>query len=217
MNFLRHLLQSASPQPDTPQPFGYKQTWLTVASTDTPAVARAFNLRDTQPCTWRQGIQLDSPDHLFVSPPVHDWIFVIGQPVTVADEHLLSQQLAPLLNRLSVQFGIAHYFSTHRVVEYHCWARSEKGTLVRGYAYLGERGETLWDEGAPSTETDLGLAFFDERSPEAASSAYWDRTDLQFPDEACVMRMARRWCLAPVDLTPDHSPPALGVRGMFVP
>jgi len=215
MKFLRRLFQPAALQPDTPQSFGYKQTWLTIASTASSAVARALNLTHAQSCTWEEGIQLTVPHQLFVSPPIQNWVFVVGQPLPRPDGHLLSQQIAPLLNRLSAEFGIAHYFSTNRVVEYHSWARSEAGRLVRGYAYLGERGETLWDEGASRTETELGLALFDERSPEASDPAYWNRTDLQFPDEENVMQMARRWCVAPSDLTATDSQPALGVRGDF--
>jgi hypothetical protein len=215
MQFLRRLFQPAAPQPDTPQPFGYKQTWLTIASTESVAVARALNLTHAQPCTWEEGIRLAVPHQLFVSPPIQNWVFVLGQPLPRPDGHLLSQQIAPLLNRLSAEFGIAHYFSTNRVVEYHSWARSEDGKLVRGYAYLGERGETLWDEGASRTETELGPALFDERSPEASDPAYWNRTDLQFADEESVMQMARRWCVAPSDLTATDSQPALGVRGGF--
>jgi hypothetical protein len=213
MKFLRRLLPPAAHQPDTPQPFGYKQTWLTIASAESAAVARALNLTHAQPCPWEEGIRLTLPHQLFISPPVQHWIFVVGQPLPLSDGHLRSQQIVPLLNRLSTEFGVAHYFSTHRVVEYHSWARSEDGRLIRGYAYLGERGETLWDEGAPHTESELGLALFDEQNAEASDPAYWNRTDLHFPDEESVMQMARRWCVAPSDLTANDSQPALGVRG----
>jgi hypothetical protein len=215
MNFLRRLFQPAALQPDTPQPFGYKQTWLTIASAESVAVARALNLTHAQPCTWEQGIRLALPHQLFVSPPIQNWIFVVGQPLPLPNGHLLSQQITPLLNSLSSEFGVAHYFSTNRVVEYHSWARSEDGRLARGYAYLGERGETLWDEGTSHAETELGLALFDERCPEASDPAYWNRTDLQFPDEESVTQMARRWCVAPSDLATTNSKPALGIRGGF--
>ncbi|MBW4694189.1 MAG: hypothetical protein KME27_20795 [Lyngbya sp. HA4199-MV5] len=86
---------------------------------------------------------------------------------------------------------------------------------MRGYAYLGEGGKTLWNEGYVTAETELGLAFFDQTSPQANQPGYWERIDLQFPDEECVMQMARHWCLAPMDLTPDMSPSAIGLRGEF--
>jgi hypothetical protein len=178
-------------------------------------VAQAFNLTGVQPCSWNDGIDSTSRDLLFISPPVQNWIFVVGRPAALFNKQMLGQTVPPLLNRLSARFGIAHYFATHRVVDYHVWARSEAGRFVRGYAYLGERDETLWDEGAPATEAELGLAFFDERSPEAQDPAYWERADLQSPSEETVMQMARCWCLAPVDLTPQASPPALGQRGVI--
>ncbi len=216
MKFIRHLLQPTSPQPDQPQPFGYKKTWFTISSSDTAAVADAFHLTNVQPCTWNDGLARASSNQLFDSPPIQNWIFVVGQLDLLIDEHALSQRLPLLLNPLSIRFGIAHFFSTHRVVEYHVWARSHSGLLVRAYAYLGERGETLWDAGPATTEADLGLTFFNEQSPDADDPAYWDRTDLHFPDEESVMHIARHWCLAPIDLTPNDSPPALGVRGTFI-
>ncbi len=215
MKFVHRLFPSTSPQPDRPQPFGYKQAWFTLSSTDTAAVAQAFNLTVVQPCTWNDGICFTSRDLLFVSPPIQSWIFVVGNPAALLDEQTLGLTVPPLLNRLSARFGTADYFATHRVVDYHVWARSEAGRLVRGYAYLGQRDETLWDEGAPTTETELGLAFFDERSREAQEPADWEHAALQSPSEETVMQMARHWCLAPVDLTPDDSPPALGLRGVI--
>jgi hypothetical protein len=217
MKFVRHFLHPQLPQPDTPQPFGYKSVWLTLAATDAATVAQTFDLRDLQPCTWMEGVRPDPYGRVFVSPPVHGWIFVVGQPFALPDEHHLGDRLTPILIRLSHQFGVAHYFMTHRVVECHVWARAEAGTLIRGYAYLGERGETLWNEGAPTTEAELGLRFFDETSSEAAAPAYWERSDLRFPDEASVMQMARKWCIAPIDLTPNDSSPALGIRGVVPP
>jgi hypothetical protein len=213
MQYIRRLFQSHNPQPDTPRPFGYKQSWMTLTATDPFAVAQALHLTHVQPCTWEEGISLTNRNHVFVSPCVRQWLFIVGRISLFHDDHQLPQILPPFLNRLSLQFGMAHYFSTHRVVDYHCWARSEQGQLMRGYAYFGERGETLWNEGEPRAETELGFAWFDEQSPEAATPAYWERPDLRFPDETSVMAIARSWCIAPIDLTPHDSLPALGLSG----
>lgn len=68
--------------------------------------------------------------------------------------------------------------------------------IQRGYAYLGERGETLYENGAKTKEEiDLGFEFFDERSPEAASEDYFDRKDLRYPMEDDVMRISAAWTI----------------------
>lgn len=94
MKFLRRLFQPAVLQPDTPQSFGYKQTWLTIAATASSAVARALNLTHTQPCPWGEGLHLTVPQQLFVSPPIQNWVFVVGQALPRPNAHLLSQQIA---------------------------------------------------------------------------------------------------------------------------
>ena len=65
------------------------------------------------------------------------------------------------------------------------------------------------------TETELGLAFFDERSPEAENPDYWERSDLLFPNEEIVMEIARAWGIAPTDIHAEDSSPALGLIGQL--
>src|SRR5690349_20693473 len=110
MNFLRRLLHRTAPQPDLPRSFGYNQTWLTVASVETVAVVRTLNVTHARPCTWQEGIHLALPRQLFVSPPVQTWIFVVGQSLPRPDSHSHSRHIVPMLNRLSAEFGVAHYF-----------------------------------------------------------------------------------------------------------
>ena len=81
-----------------------------------------------------------------------------------------------LLKKLSSQFPVAQHFCTYRVAEGHFWAAQE-GSAYRGYAYNGCSGETQWDEGDQTQEErELGFRFFDERSAEAATPGYWERT-----------------------------------------
>jgi hypothetical protein len=213
MDFLRRTLRQSEPQPDRPQPFGYKRSWYTLGGSDPLAVAQFFALHDIRPCSWDEGLKLASSQEMFIAPPLQGWMFVLGEPLDLSSADTPGALLTPLLEPLSATFGVAHYFATQRVVEYHVWARAERGLLVRGYAYLGERGETLWDVGDPSAEDALGLHFFDERSPAAQDERYWERDDLVFPSEESVMQLARHWCIAPVDLVSSKYEPALGLYG----
>ena len=80
--------------------------------------------------------------------------------------------------------------------------------------WVGERGETLWDEGEQTPEErDLGFRFFDERSPEASQEGYWERKDLSFPNEDCVTRLAGAWSLDPTTLDERFPVPGLGLLG----
>jgi hypothetical protein len=120
----------------------------------------------------------------------------------------------PLVKELSLQFGEAQYFCTHRGVELHIWARARKGQLIRGYGYIGEKGLTLWDEGTQTKEErDLGFRFFDERSPEAEVGDYWARKDLTYPDEGCVMQLAALWSIDPTTLDQQFKEPGMGIIG----
>ena len=95
------------------------------------------------------------------------------------------------------------------------WAKAVAGSLIRGYGYVGESGETFWDEGALTPEeVELGFAFFDERCPDAQTDSYWEREDLDFADEMKVMDIARAWSVSPDDLD-GYKPTknSLGVLG----
>ncbi len=201
-----------SPQPDLPQPFGYKIAWLALRTADTRAVAAALGLGGTRPSNWREGVVHAYKSEVFVTPPLSSWTLAVGSPLFVSGDP--SQVVKPLLGRLSRQFGEAQYFCTHRVVELHVWAKAVQGRLVRGYGWIGERGQTLWDEGEQTpAERDLGFRFFDERSPDAAGEGYWARQDLSFPDEEAVMRLAAVWSLDPTTLDQRFKEPGLGLLG----
>jgi hypothetical protein len=187
---------STPPEPDLPQPFGYKVAWLALRTTDTRGAAAAIGLRDIRPANWGEGIPGAYGPAVFVTPPLSYWTLAVG--FSLFHSGVPAPVVKPLLERLSRHFGEAHYFATHRVVESHTWARAVRGRLVRGYGWVGDRGETVWDEGEQTPEErDLCFRFFDERSSEASQDGYWARKDLRFPDEESVMRLAGAWSLDP--------------------
>lgn len=206
------MQQEMTDNGDRPTSFGYMTAWFAVRSTDPRAVAAAIELQEPRPSSWSAGIDAACVNGTFVTPCVDGWVFVVGTSLGYGID--TGQGPWQQLTALSSRFGEAQFFCTHRVVEMHVWAKAVAGELVRAFGYLGERGETLFDEGEPSAEEqDLGFRFFDERSPEADDDAYWERDDLAHPDEESVMAIARRWSLAPIDLSEASAVTGSGLLG----
>jgi hypothetical protein len=188
--------------------------WLALPTADTQAVVAALGLGGARPSNWSEGVAQAYGSEVFVTPPLSSWTLAVGSALFVSGAP--SQVVEPLLGRLSRQFEEAQYFCTHRVVELHVWAQAVRGHLVRGYGWIGERGQTLWDEGEQTpAERDLGFRFFDERSPDAAEKGYWERRDLSFPDEETVMRLAAVWSIDPTILDQQFKERGLGVLGVL--
>ncbi len=118
---------SGRPAPAPPVAFGYKMAWFAVRATDAVRVAGALGFRQPQPCTWKTGVaSAYAGDDVFLTPPVDGWTLALGVRLS-GDE----ADVAARLETLSREFGEAQYFGTHRVTEYHAWARSVDGRLVR--------------------------------------------------------------------------------------
>jgi len=97
------------------------------------------------------------------------------------------------------------YFSTHRVVEWHAWARAVKGKVVRRFAWLGESGATFWNEGKPTAaELQVGLHF-----PIRPGSA-------TLPDEEQVLALAAVWSINPMTPEAYDAAPGSGWQGRLV-
>ncbi len=200
------------PLPDLPEPFGYKVAWLALRTADSQAVVAALGLLGAKPSTRNEGVAQAYQSEVFITPPLLSWTLAVS--FSLFPPNGPEPFVKSLLERLSRQFGDVQYFCSHRVVELHVWARGAQGRLVRGYGWIGERGQTLWDEGQQTQEErDLGFRFFDERSPEAAEEDYWAREDLNFPDEQAVMRLAAVWSIDPTTLDQQFEKPGLGVLG----
>jgi hypothetical protein len=204
---------------DMPIGFGYKVAWLAVKTHDANAVVQKIGLRDPKACNWRRGIDLAYAQEqvVFVTPPLGEWTLALGR--VLAEQPDLPANAAAMLRSLGKQFGETQYFMTHRGIDAHLWAKADGETLIRGYGYVGDSGETIWDEG-PQTpeEVGLGFSFFDERSPEVEIHPdYWGREDLTYPDESHVMQLAGRWSIDPTKIEEQFSQAGIGVVGMFKP
>ncbi len=191
------------PQPVGPVAFGYKMSWLTVRSESIQQVVESFGVLRPKPANWQEGIdwayQLKG---VFVAPPLDGWIAVVG----FCPEDFVNPHPDPLsidtrrIKSASKLFHVSCSFATHRVTEYHHWIRAEEGRVTRCFAYLGERGEVLCNDGAvtPGEQT----LSFAKLPPDQ-----WQ------PDQSDVMHVARVWSYDPSKLTSSSGRASLGVIG----
>lgn len=213
---LESILERIDSTPDSPITFGYKMAWLAIKATDAENVLSSLDIRNVQASNWQTGVVAAYNGHAFVSPSVKGWVFVLSQMLPEPSGNS-EDEWSELLCRLSNQFDDVQYFGTHRVVEFHAWARFMNGNEIRAYAYLGERGETLVDRGEKTTgELDLGYNYFVPESQEAESDSYWEREDLCYPDEDHVMEVAGKWSIDPNTLEDVGLPHGVGWIGNLV-
>ena len=189
--------------PRSPVGWGPKCGWLAARTTDPERVIAALSLESVESIDWARGVAAGYASRVFVSPPVEGWVLVMSSSFLEGlVDHEEAREGADFVSRLSASLDCeVQYFETHRVIELHTWIRAERGTIVRAYSYIGERGETQLDIGSQSDEeVALGFAFFDEHCPEAESDHYWERDDLTSPTEAEVFALAAEWSLDPGEL-----------------
>ena len=134
--------------PDRPCPFGYKMAWIAIRSRDTGAVAAALGLEATQPANWRTGIGSVYDDtlgqtHVFVSPPVNGWTFVVGLPLPHPGRGRRSSTSACRCSRGSAtRFVEVQYYIAYPPVDLFAWIRIVDGKVVRAFA-IGDEGVIL--------------------------------------------------------------------------
>ncbi len=176
--------------------FGYKIMWIAVRTTQTAEVAELLELRKIKEAGWSDGIDAAYKQSVFVTPAIKGWTLAVGMGLPPGDSPERIEEVKALLIKLSLEFGEAQFFCTHRVVEYHCWIKATAGKIDRAYAYLGENGENILVEGnITPVERDYNLV--NTFSKEAQSDDYYDREDLDYPDEELVMTIAESWSVNP--------------------
>jgi hypothetical protein len=179
-------------EPDFPVPFGYKCAWYAVSTEDTLDLVQVVGLKKFKKSTWAYGIEMAYEQKIFISPPVEGWTFIVGSALAPEGERTPAEEISPLLTLLSSRYGAACYFATHRVIEYHAWAKAEHGNITRAFAYNGELGEIVWDYG-PATDAEVDI-----------------RTGFS---EDAVMQVAGGWSVSPASLNAGTAPPGLGYLG----
>ena len=184
-------VQPVSDTPDRPLPFGYKTIWMAAASQDPQQVIRALGGRDIRRANWQTGLQAaaEEANCVFVSPCLDGFVLVIGLP------RFPEQGLAGAFRQVQA-------FATHRVTEYHAWARWDSGTLERMYVYDGSRGVVTVQTGElTAQEIAQGFGRFPQKGRE-------DRCEAN-PTEEDVLDLAAAWGVDPRMDTAAY-PPSVG-------
>lgn len=202
-----------SGEPDTPAPFGYDMAWLAVRSRDTEAVVGSLGLEDAQRCNWNSGIgtvydNALGENHVFISPPVNGWTFVVGLPLPHPSSSAFVDKCTPLLVTLGGRFVEVQYYFAYPPIDMFAWARLVDGRLLRAFA-AGDEG-VIWNKGKTTREERaLGLKLFELRGVKGRKGDAGGEMILH-PTEDHVMRLALRWSLDPTRLNATSSIPGVG-------
>ena len=185
---------------DEPIDFGYKIVWFAIKTDNKEKIAEILNIKRTTKSNWKSGIEKAYSNGIFITPQIGEWTLAVGMGLPLGDSQESIEKVEKLLNKLSTEFGEAHFFGTHRVVEYQNWMKSTNGKIDRIYAFIGESMENIKVYGQP-TEPEKGLNLFNSLSKEAESDDYFEREDLDYADEELVMKIAENWSVNPTKLT----------------
>src|SRR5437667_2277984 len=114
--------------------------WLAIKSRSLRAVQAALGLHNPKPCSFREGFT--NGERLFIAPPVHGWIIVVGSDLPDPSEDV--DACFRFVLGLSRKLGQVQLFNASRIMNHHAWVRAERGIVVRAYAWAGK---TLWKQG----------------------------------------------------------------------
>lgn len=162
--------------PEETSPFGCKLEWTAVRSGDVEAVLASLGAGKVRWASWNDGVAAAYAGERFAAP-CGGFVVLLG----IAEEDAA--------RRLSASFGTAFAFATHRVTEHHAWARYDGGRCTRAYAYSGDQGTVLREEGALTAE-EIALGF--GALPRQGGGTY-ERP----PTEEDVLDLAAAWSADP--------------------
>jgi hypothetical protein len=160
-------------------------------------VAVVLDLRNLQSANWEYGIwhATETEDYqVFVTPPIKGWVLAVGVPLLFEADDSQGKRILPLSN----EFSDAQFFASMRISSAYLWARALNDKLIRLF-YEGDGARHVEGEETPE-EKILAFRFFDYSAPESQLPEYWQRKDLTFVDEDCVLKVAEKWSLNPTKL-----------------
>ena len=200
--------------PDRPAPFGYRMAWIAIRTRETALVAEVLGLRMIQHANWRTGVgavydQRLGESHVYISPPVNGWTFVIGLPLPQPLGAGFVDKSTPMLLDLAGRFPEAQYYLSYGPIDFYAWARVLDGKLVRAFA-IGDEG-VIWNKGkASKEERGLGLDLFNVKGVRSRKSDIGPPMQV-YPTEAHVMHLAGCWSLDPTSIAAPKADASVGV------
>lgn len=205
------------PEPDAPESFGHKMIWLAIPEQPLPAIINALGLRDVKQANWKSGLGSVYGSgaryrRVFVTPPINGWVLVAGALPEPGDD-FNDDEAMPFLKEVAAKFPEIQYFGTHKVVQWHAWARFRDGQLQRAYSWVGDQCLKSWDVGPRTPEEHQD--YFDPEDPESVRDDYWRRPDLHFPQEEDVLQVAAGWSINPEQIGELALPPSSGLVGLL--
>ncbi|MEQ8825048.1 MAG: hypothetical protein RIC14_11805 [Filomicrobium sp.] len=189
--------------PDQACAFGYKMAWLAIRTEDTQKLVRSLKLARTMPANWNSGIGTVyddklGPSHVYVTPPVDGWTFVVGLALPHPVNERFVDKLTPLLLSLGDEFNEVQYFFTYPLIDFFAWARVQNRRLTRAFA-VNDEG-IVWNKGRITrAEKALGMSLFELRGVRERHGDAGGELVL-YPTEEHVMQIARSWSIDPIKL-----------------
>lgn len=198
---------------DRPLPFGYRMAWLAIRTGDTQRVIDALRLERVEASNWNSGLgtvysEEFGETHVFVSPPVEGWTFVVGLALPHPLGAAFHDKTTPFLLELGGAFAEVQYYFSYPVIDFFAWARVVDGRLERAFA-IGDEG-IIWNKGRPSPrERTMGLKLFELRGIQGRRGDAGGEL-LLYPTEDHVIALAAEWGLDPTRLEARRAEPGLG-------
>jgi hypothetical protein len=212
-----HTRVAFDAEPDRPTAFGTDMAWLAVRTKDTALLVEKLGLIDPVAANWQTGIGAAYHDrlgetHIFVSPPINGWTFVVGMGLPAPVGRRFIDKSTPLLVDLGKDFVEVQYFFGYPMLDYFAWARVIEGRIVRAFA-IGDEG-VIWNRGKPTREESaMGLKWFELRGVKGRKGDTGGEM-LLYPTEGHMMHLAGKWSMDPTRIGTHSAPPATGFVGL---
>ncbi len=97
---------------------------------------------------WEVNIYKRSEGHIALLPPIDGWVLAPIGLNAALDTAERADSLAQKLMAISKDAGECHYYGSYRVADFIDWMIARKGTLERGFAFVGR--ELIFEQGEPT-------------------------------------------------------------------
>jgi hypothetical protein len=187
-----------APYTGKPFYFGYKSCWYVVKTSQTNELAKY--IQELNNDLLKDSLFRVPGWQVTISANYNGWTFLFCE--LNGDSPEGCNILKAFLIQLSKEFTEAQFFGTHRVVEYHCWAKAVNGELIRLYSYVGESGENICITGAP-TEAESKYNLENTLDEIIRDDSYYENNNITFADESIVMEIAGKWSYDPTKFSKE--------------